>query len=479
MLRKLRDKKTSKKIWIVLAILIVPAFILWGSGSLMRSKQEASYAGKIFGRKISLIEYKDALEAVKNQAIIQFGDNLSEIQKKINLESEAWDRLLLLAEARKRKIKVSDREVVELIQSYPFFKRKEQFDNQLYAELLQYAFHTQPRIFEEQTRQNLMLSKLYKEITAGLKLNEEEIKEEYRKLNEQISLYYIAGNPADFAKDITASAEKIKDYFQKNTLEFKQPLSFNIEYVSLAADDKSNEETIKDRIKKLALRLGKTGSFNNAAADFGLEVKETGLFTQNDPIPGIGWSPQVMDMIAKLKTGGFSPPIRIDKYYYILRLKEKKESYVPDFETIKDKVRERFIKDASSEVARGKIENCLKKLKEQYQNKPKSVDFDKTARIHSLKSGSTSLFKYGSYIEGIGASDDFFIEAQKLKDNEFSGIIDTPSGFYIVKLKSVLPVDEKKFAEEKTEFAERLLLQKKVEYFGKFIEELKKKAQLF
>ena len=40
MLRALRNKKTAKKVWIVLAVIIVPAFVLWGSGSLLRSKEE-------------------------------------------------------------------------------------------------------------------------------------------------------------------------------------------------------------------------------------------------------------------------------------------------------------------------------------------------------------------------------------------------------------------------------------------------------
>ena len=112
MLKKLRKKKTAKKIWIILIVLIMPAFVLWGFGSFIRGKQDSPYLGIIFGRKISFLEYKDALDAVRNQAIIQFGDNFQEIEKNLNLESQAWERLLLLAEAKKRKISASDREVI-------------------------------------------------------------------------------------------------------------------------------------------------------------------------------------------------------------------------------------------------------------------------------------------------------------------------------------------------------------------------------
>ncbi len=478
MLKKLRKKKTAKRIWIILTILILPAFVFWGFGSFIRSRQEITYAGKIFGKNVPLLEYKDALEAVKNQAIIQFGDNFSEIEKRLNLESMVWDRLVLLAEAKKRKINVSDQEVIELIKSYPFFQRKGQFDNQIYSQMLQYVFRAQPRIFEEQTRQSLMLSKLYKEVTGNLNLTEEEIKKEYQKLNEQMNLCYIASLTNDFIKDITGSEEEISDYFIKNSLQFKQPLSFNIDYVSLASEDK-NEAAIKDKIKLLALRLTKKEDFAKAAGELNLQPKETGLFSQTDPVPGIGWSPQISVLISKLKIGEFAGPIYMDKYYYILRLKERRESHIPDFSAIKDRVKEVFIKEKARKIAQQKIEDCLKELKTMHEANPKSIDFDKIAKIYGLKSDSTNFFKYGSYIEGIGASDNFFTAAQDLKEDDSNGIIEMPSGFYIIKLKSKIRVDEKKFTEEKPEFAKKLLLQKKEEYFSRFLQDLKRKAQLF
>lgn len=475
MLKKLRKKKTAKRIWIILTVLILPAFLFWGFGSFIRSKQETTYAGKIFGRRISLSEYKDSVDAVRNQAIIQFGDNISEIGKKLNLESMAWDRLVLLSEAKKLKVNVSDEEVIALIESYPFFQRKGKFDNQIYSQMLQYVFHSQPRVFEEQIRQSLVLSKLYKEITRSVDVDDNGIKKEYQKLNEEISISYIAGAPSDFTKDLNPQEKEIKDYFAKNSFQFKEPLSFNIEYAAIGSDDK-NETAVKEIIKGLALRLNRKEDFAKAAADLKLQVKETGLFNQTGPIPGIGWSPQILTLISRLRIGEFTPPIYVDKYYYILRLKERKEPYIPEFEVIKDKARDIFIKEASRKIARQKIEDCFSQLKSARSANPKSIDFPRIAKACGLKSDSTGLFKFGSYIEGIGASDNFFVVAQDLKEDDFSQIIEMPSGFYIIRLKSKTPIDEKKFLDEKAEFGKKLLLQKKEEYFNLFLQGLKNKA---
>jgi len=186
MLRQLRNKKTAKKIWIGLGIIIMPAFVFWGLGGIMREKDEKIYAGKIFGKNISVLEFKDSFSAARNMAIIRHGEKFGEIVKDSDLESQAWQRLVLIYEAKRLKIKASDKEVVERIESYPFFKSNDRFDNKLYNDLLKYLFRTQPRVFEEQTRQDIIISKLYQKITEGITLEDEEIQEGYIKINSAI-----------------------------------------------------------------------------------------------------------------------------------------------------------------------------------------------------------------------------------------------------------------------------------------------------
>ncbi|HTZ10980.1 MAG TPA: SurA N-terminal domain-containing protein [Candidatus Margulisiibacteriota bacterium] len=467
MLKQLRNKKTAKKVWVVLAIIIVPAFVLWGSAGLMRNRGESGNAGRIFGRDVSLLEYKDAMLAVKNMALIQFGENFQEMQKYLNLEEQAWERLILLYEAKRRKFSANDKEVVEAIEKYPFFQRKGQFDDKIYAEMLRYVFRVQPRTFEEEVRENLILSKLFKQETDKVTTSEEEVKKEYRKANEEISLYYLAALYADFAKNINISDEEAREYFTKNSLDFKQPLSFNLEY---AVSDS------QEAMNKLRENVNRNSDFAKLAKDAGLEAKETGLFAQTDPIPGVGWSPEILGFIGRLKIGDFTPLIAVEKKYYLLRLKEKKEAYIPDFEKVEDKVKESLSHEKASGKAKENAQACLMELKKQYQINPKLCDFNRLAAEFTLKNSSTDPFKFGSYIEGIGASDPFWLAALDLKEDEFSEIIQAPTGFYIIKVKSRIPIDEKKFESEKKEFTEKVLLGKKQERFGMILEDLKRKA---
>ncbi|MGB4521236.1 MAG: peptidylprolyl isomerase, partial [Candidatus Omnitrophota bacterium] len=187
-----------------------------------------------------------------------------------------------------------------------------------------------------------------------------------------------------------------------------------------------------------------------------------------------GWSQELLSLINKSKAGPYLNPINIDKSYYIFRIKERKEPYIPDFDSIKNKIKEALIKEKSQFIAKEIIENCLISLKKLYAANPKKIDFNKQAKKFGLKSAVLDSFKSRSYLEGIGSSDKFWTAADKLKENEFSGVLDMPSGFYIIRLKSKTPIDEKKFDTEKADFAQKILLQKKQDVFNKFMEGLKK-----
>jgi len=216
MLRILRNKKTAKRVWIGLAIIIIPAFTFWGFSGAFRSRQESAPAGKIFGRNISYIQLRDAIASEKIMARMQFGDKLDELQQYLDFESQGWQRLVLLTEARKRRITASDKEVVKDIENSPIFQAKGAFNNKIYNEVLRYYLRVQPRVFEELIRQNIILSKLYKQVTDKVALNEEQIREEYVKVKKlkspkQIDEAAFAKEKEGFAKRLLL--EKKQNYF--------------------------------------------------------------------------------------------------------------------------------------------------------------------------------------------------------------------------------------------------------------------------
>ena len=459
MLKVLRNKKTAKKIWIGLAIIIIPAFTLWGFSGAFRSRQETAPVGKIFGRNISNIEFKDAVAAMKTMALMRFGDKLAEVQQYLDLEAQAWERLVVLAEAKKRHITASDKEIVQNIENSPYFQSQGVFNNKIYNEVLRYSLRIQPRTFEELTRQNIIIAKLYQQVTNKVSLSDEQIRKEYARINQEISISYSASLVSDFAKDITPTEEQIQNYYQNNKSTFKQPATFNLLYVLIADDDKA---------KSLNLLLKKHLKLTEAARELNLETKETGLFNADNSIPGLGFSPELSGLISKLKVGEATPMIKSDKSFYIFELKTRNEMRIPELIEIQDKVKQTWMQETAINLANQKIQ--------QLQNELKSEKLLTASRNLGLKTITTNLFKYGTTIENLPNTAIFWDTAYDLNLNQPSKIISLPTGFYIIELKSKSALDENRYAKEKSDFTKKILLDKKEAYFNKFIEDLKKNA---
>ena len=104
MLNVLRKKGFAKKVIWIIAIVIIVSFGFFGTAYLLTGSKNYYYAGKIFGKKISLEDYNKVYENVRIQAIRQYGYNLNELEPVLNLEARTWDRMILLHEAKKRRI---------------------------------------------------------------------------------------------------------------------------------------------------------------------------------------------------------------------------------------------------------------------------------------------------------------------------------------------------------------------------------------
>ena len=162
-------RKNMKKImW-----LLVAAFVLWMiSSAIVERRSGPQYAGKIRGRVITWEEFSRAHDAVRHQLTLAYGDKARDVAQSVNLEQEAWARIILLDEAKRQQIKVQDKEVIDLISRIPYFQQDGKFDNKLYGLAINYNLGITPRAFEEEMRQNIAISKLLDKVRGEVKPDE-------------------------------------------------------------------------------------------------------------------------------------------------------------------------------------------------------------------------------------------------------------------------------------------------------------------
>ena len=536
MLKFLRKRRNLKIVlWILVIAVIVTFVFTFGPASLIKQgkSNQPKYAGIIFGKKISLENFLKSRHYCYYQALMIYGKNLSKIIDYINLDEQAWDRLILLEEVKRRKITVSNEEVIKEIKQMPLFKEGDKFDPKRYKVIVTRYFKTDPRSFEEETRKNMQISKLYEDLVKDVSISDEELERLYKEENEQIKVSYTLIASRDFKDEVKVDESKLRKFYENNKTLFKVPLQVNVEYLPITVeltedevevteeelkafyennkedfkkenqnmDNKKTENVkseykdfteVKDDIKKILVNekskdkaldiaieikqmIDKGGEFNKIAKEYSIPIKESGFFSKVQSIPDIGWSYEFVNTAFNLKTNEISDIIELPNGYYILKLKDKKEPYIPEYNQVKQKVKEAYINKQSQILAKEKAQEYLRQLQDKMNS---GLDFKQAVESLSLKIETTDFFARNDYIKGIGKSEEFKRAAFDNKDGRLSNVIKVARGYAILKVEEFKPIDNKKFQEEKESFREKVLEKKKIETFNTWFNNLKKEANL-
>lgn len=480
MLKLLRKKGIAKKILWFVAVIIILSFGVFGTAYQLSSRENITSAGKIFGKKTTPEEYASSLRHAESQAILRYGENFDKIRQFLNLESEAWDRLILLHEARKRRIKISNEDVIKTIEGFEFFKKDGKFSADLYAKIIRYVFRSEPRDFEEGVRESLIFAKIYEQETSSLTLLEDETQEEYKKKNEQVQVSYALLAVDNYKNQATSEPNEAEEYYHQHKDEFRLPAAINVEYLTLpypAPVDAAQKTKLNETMSQAAAELKTDPDFEKTAKKYNLQRAETGFFSREEPNLKMGLPLELLAKAFALKENTISDPLETSRGLFILRLKEKRDAYLPDYAQAAPRVSETLILQKAKETARRQAEQYLKQIKENISSSNKS--FAELTKELGLSLQQTQPFSRSQYIPNIGAPAEFQQAAFALSDqNKISEVVETPKGFCILYLDSFIPVDKEKFEKEKEDFKKTILSQKKTEAFSRFVTQLRAKANL-
>ncbi|MBF0489766.1 MAG: peptidylprolyl isomerase [Candidatus Omnitrophica bacterium] len=479
MLSVLRHKGVSRKILWVVSVIIILSFAVFGTA--WRLDKSVNSAGKIFGHTVSLMDWQKAYYDTRDSAILMYGDNFFKYGNRLNLEAQTWDRLVLLEEAKKRNVQVSDQEIVDFIATMPFFQTQGKFDQYKYESIV-----SDPRGFDRKTiefeggiRTQLMIKKLLEQVTGELSMTDPEVKKEYILKNEKIKLVYALFEPLKAAKDIKVSDDEIKKYYDAHQEQFRKPIMVNVESATVNFPEKATteqKEVARKAITALAKELKTNTDFKALALAHKIEVKESGLFSQAQPLLSFAWSPELVEKIFAMKQGQFSPAFEMPDGWQILRIKEYKDSSIPALAAIKEDVKNSLLTDKGFTLAKTKADAALKVIS---QGLKANKSFKDLALGVDAKVDQTNSFGRGEYVANMGLIAEFQEETLKMNmQNRLSEVISTSQGPAIVYLDSIEGIDEKQFESDKTNFKEMMLAQKRSQITAEFVTQLRLKANI-
>lgn len=480
MLKILRKKERAKKIifWVLIAVIVI-AFALWGAEA-HRQKSGPDYAGVIFGRAVSIPEFRKAYISCLNDARMRWGEDYQKLLPLLDLNNQAWMKLALLHHARKLKVTVSDDEVVRSISSNPIFLKDGKFNKDTYERIVRYYFQRQPREFEEENRNNLIIKKLYDELTKNVTVSEEEALNGYKQEFESLSINYTRLKHEDFISEVKLQDDELKDYYQKNALIFKMPPAVMVEYAGkVYPKDAKEEDKIKglEEIKTLYPKIKNAADLKTIAGG-AIAYGQTGFFSFYEPALDIE-SPEFNKWAFQLREKQTSPVIQTAQGAYVLRVLKKRDSYIPDFAEVKDKVLEALKAEKAKEIAKSRTREYKNKIEEHMKQNP-GKGLKEAGKELGLEVKTTEQFKRAKPLddEDSGINRQIQNIAFSLKAGQISDTLETDTAYFLIEQDKLTGIDEEKFNKEKETFTKEFLDKKKEAAFNHTLQELMAKADL-
>ena len=393
MLGYMRENTGSWIIKILLG-LIVLVFVFLGMGSIGSKKRNS--VAIVNNQPITMEEYKRSYHNIIENMRQRFGDNLNdEIIKMLQVKKQALDSLieerLLISEAEKLKIKVSNQDVRDLLVTIPAFKKNGVFDFETYKMVLAKNRIT-PEIFEHMQKQAIIQNKVTAFVLDSITVSDMELDEFYKYENTQVAINYIKFDPDSYT-NIKLGKKEIKDYYDKNKNNYKSDPMIKIEFLKFSPNDYKNkvnisnqdlkayynenidkfktpekvqarhilikvDENAKDKdIKEKRLQAEKIYQKALKNKDFAMLAKKysqgpskenggyLGLFRKNDMVKPFA------EKAFSMKSGEISKPVKTRFGWHIIKVEKKIKESITLFKDVKQDILKNLKKDKIQNLA--------------------------------------------------------------------------------------------------------------------------------
>jgi peptidyl-prolyl cis-trans isomerase D len=157
----------------------------------------------------------------------------------------------------------------------------------------------------------------------------------------------------------------------------------------------------------------------------------------------------------------------------LIEVVDKIPSEIPEFESVKDRVRNDWVNQEKDEMARADANSLLADLKG-------GIALEEAAKKYGLESKQTAFFRRDAAVPDIGSEPEINQVAFKLSEaNKFPDeAIGSQKGYYAISLRDRKPPPADQFDTQKAEIKQRLLQQKQFRTFDAWLLDTKGNAEI-
>jgi peptidyl-prolyl cis-trans isomerase D len=131
------------------------------------------------------------------------------------------------------------------------------------------------------------------------------------------------------------------------------------------------------------------------AKKYGLTMGEAKLVEANQPLPELGNSPEVLDTAFRLRVGDLSTPLRSDRGYVVVSVKEIQPTHPATLPEVRDRVLADYRQGKALDLAKTRAEELAKRVKS-------GENFNAAAKALGLETKTSDLFSRTGSVADVG-----------------------------------------------------------------------------
>ena len=242
--------RNNKRIVQVFLALITLPFAFWGVDSYVRSAGPGNDVAAVGESKISLQQFQQSWREQMDRARQQMGPSFRQEtfdtpEMRLAVANSLVDQRLLLLEANKGRLGVSNALLVEIISTMPSLQVDGKFSKARYEAALA-AQGMSPEQFEARLRQDMIMQQLVGAIGDTGIVSSVSAEMMLRIQSEERQVAEIRITPEQFASEVKLEADAAKKFYDGNQKQFETPELVRAEYVVLSLDGLLSQVAVSD-----------------------------------------------------------------------------------------------------------------------------------------------------------------------------------------------------------------------------------------
>ena len=484
MLKVFRDnlKYLSWVLWLVIVVFVLFVFVDFGATVPRGTSIPTDSAATVGDIDITFGEFERSYRQMEDVYRQAMGDQFNrEMAQQMGLPMQVLDSLvadkILLQEADRMGLRVTDEEVRQAILEYPAFQASSGgfIGEERYRQTLRSNGFTVDT-FELMIRTGLLGQMVRDVLAANLFVSDQDVLASYKDQIEQAKIRFVQLPSSSMASEVIASPEELAAYFDEHKESFRIPERRVVDYLLLdqnalresieLADEElfdyyeanpeefTQEEQV--RARHILLQVGNERTEQQAEEQM-LAIRDrlangegfATLATELSDDPGskalggdLGFFGRGQ-MIGEFEEAAFAAepgevvgPVKTNFGYHLILLEERRQAGRSSFADAQEQIRSQLLNQRAQDLAESTATDLAERIDKEDLTTPEALQqlADSETSVTFL---TTPAFGREDNVPGIGRGTGFSVTAFELGQDEISEPVQAAAGWVILRLAEV------------------------------------------